>query len=92
MKRIASKTFLSGYVGGRRLVGKRGLMAAYCMLVSICTQHTLFMGICEHYLAQFEEKVYLLRSEMNNLLIQNANLRQTRDLLLPKLVTGEMEV
>lgn len=43
-------------------------------------------------LGQFEKKILLLRSELNNLLNQNANLRQTRDLLLPKLVTGEIEV
>ncbi len=43
-------------------------------------------------LDQFEEKISLFRSELNNLLNQNANLRQTRDLLLPKLVTGEIRV
>ena len=44
------------------------------------------------FLDRFEEKISLLRSELNNLLNQNANLRQTRDLLLPKLVTGEIRV
>lgn len=43
-------------------------------------------------LGQFEEKISLLRSELNNLLNQNANLRQTRDLLLPKLVRGEIKI
>jgi type I restriction enzyme S subunit len=41
---------------------------------------------------QFEEKVSLLRSELNNLLVQNSKLRQSRDLLLPKLVCGKIGV
>ena len=41
---------------------------------------------------RFEEKISLLRSELNNLLIQNSNLRQARDLLLPKLVNGEVQI
>ena len=41
---------------------------------------------------KFEEKISLLRAELNNLLVQNSNLRQARDLLLPKLVGGEIEV
>ncbi len=41
---------------------------------------------------KFEEKISLLRVELNNLLVQNSNLRQARDLLLPKLVNGEIEV
>lgn len=39
---------------------------------------------------KFEEKISLLRVELNNLLVQNSNLRQARDLLLPKLINGEI--
>src|SRR3989338_3374080 len=41
---------------------------------------------------KFDEKISLLRAELNNLLVQNSKLRQARDLLLPKLVGGEIEV
>lgn len=41
---------------------------------------------------KFEKEVSLFRTELNNLLAQNTKLRQVRDLLLPKLVTGEIEV
>jgi type I restriction enzyme, S subunit len=41
---------------------------------------------------KFEGKVSLLRIELNNLLIQNSNLRQARDLLLPKLITREIRI
>ena len=33
-----------------------------------------------------------LRQSLNNLLDRNANLRRTRDLLLPRLVSGELDV
>ena len=41
---------------------------------------------------KFEEKISLLRAELNNLLVQNSKLRQARDLLLPKLITGELTI
>jgi len=41
---------------------------------------------------KFEKDIALLRTELNYLLMQNSNLRQTRDLLIPKLVTGEIRV
>jgi len=41
---------------------------------------------------RFEDIVTLLRHMLNNLLRQNANLRWTRDLLLPKLISGEIGV
>ncbi len=40
----------------------------------------------------FEELITSLRKSLNNLLEKNANLRQTRDLLLPKLISGEIDV
>jgi type I restriction enzyme, S subunit len=42
--------------------------------------------------AQFEEIVTPLFAEIKNLTIKNINLRTTRDLLLPKLVSGEVDV
>ncbi|MBU4332491.1 restriction endonuclease subunit S [Patescibacteria group bacterium] len=41
---------------------------------------------------KFEEKISLLRAKLNNLLVQNSKLRQARDLLLPKLVAGEIRI
>jgi type I restriction enzyme S subunit len=38
---------------------------------------------------EFTEGVFLLR---HRLITKNQNLRQTRDLLLPKLISGEVEV
>ena len=43
-------------------------------------------------LDNFEQYVSIIRRKMNILLEQNTNLRRTRDLLLPKLVNGEIEV
>jgi len=40
----------------------------------------------------FEEKASSLFGVINNLQVQNKKLRQARDLLLPKLVGGEMMV
>ena len=40
----------------------------------------------------FEELITSLRKALNNLLEKNANLRQTRDLLLRKLISGEIDV
>jgi len=41
---------------------------------------------------EFENKVFKLRKLLNNLLLKNYVLRQTRDLLLPKLISGELDV
>ncbi len=43
-------------------------------------------------LESFEKKISLLRNMLNNLLNKNANLRHTRDMLLPKLISGEIDV
>lgn len=42
--------------------------------------------------AEFVDAITPLRRLLNNLIDQNANLRATRDLLLPKLVSGEIDV
>ncbi|KAB2941884.1 MAG: restriction endonuclease subunit S [Candidatus Methanoperedens sp.] len=41
---------------------------------------------------QFEDSVSTIRRMLNNLLDRNTNLRRTRDLLLPKLISGEVDV
>ncbi len=41
---------------------------------------------------RFEDQVSVIRQMLNNLLDKNANLRRTRDLLLPKLISGELDV
>lgn len=41
---------------------------------------------------QFEDEISTVRRVLNNLLDKNANLRRTRDLLLPKLISGEIDV
>jgi len=43
-------------------------------------------------LIKFENIASDILKERSILIIENQNLRQTRDLLLPKLVTGEIEV
>lgn len=42
--------------------------------------------------SNFEETVEPISLELANLTIRNTNLRQTRDLLLPKLISGEIDV
>ena len=46
----------------------------------------------ESVIGKFEEIVNLIFAELANLTLKNANLRQTRDLLLPKLISGEIDV
>jgi len=41
---------------------------------------------------QFEDSASTIRRMLNNILDKNANLRRTRDLLLPKLISGEVDV
>ncbi len=40
----------------------------------------------------FDENIYHIFSEINVLLQKNQNLRKTRDILLPKLISGEVPV
>lgn len=42
--------------------------------------------------AKFEEAAQPISLELANLTMKNVNLRQTRDLLLPKLISGEIDV
>jgi type I restriction enzyme, S subunit len=44
----------------------------------------------QQLLKQFEKQVSILRKLLNNLLLQNAILRSTRDLLLPRLLSGNL--
>ncbi|MGD9706407.1 MAG: restriction endonuclease subunit S [Candidatus Delongbacteria bacterium] len=46
----------------------------------------------ESLLADFESKIQKFRCLLNNLIEKNNNLHRTRDLLLPKLISGEMDV
>jgi type I restriction enzyme S subunit len=46
----------------------------------------------EHLSRQFNECVHPIYKHIENLVARNANLRHTRDLLLPKLMTGELDV
>ena len=46
----------------------------------------------ESVIGKFEDIVNLIFAELANLTLKNANLRQTRDLLLPKLISGEIDV
>ena len=46
----------------------------------------------ESVIGKFEEIVNLIFAELANLTLKNTNLRQTRDLLLPKLISGEIDV
>ena len=46
----------------------------------------------ESVIGKFEEIVNLIFAELANLTLKNINLRQTRDLLLPKLISGEIDV
>ncbi|MCK9525606.1 MAG: restriction endonuclease subunit S, partial [Limnochordia bacterium] len=45
-----------------------------------------------HILNEFSGKVEPIMQMVRNLSIKNNNLRQTRDLLLPKLISGEIDV
>lgn len=45
-----------------------------------------------HIRESFEGGVTAIRRMLNNLLDKNANLRQTRDLLLPRLISGDLDV
>ena len=43
-------------------------------------------------IGKFEEIANPIFSELKNLTLKNTNLRQTRDLLLPKLISGEIDI
>lgn len=43
-------------------------------------------------LEQFTKLIDMVFGQLNNLRLRNANLRRTRDLLLPRLVSGELDV
>ena len=45
----------------------------------------------ESLLNSFHEKVNPMLNICNTLRLKNVNLRQTRDLLLPKLISGELD-
>jgi type I restriction enzyme S subunit len=46
----------------------------------------------DQLLADFEFQIQAIRKLLNNLLERNTTLRRTRDLLLPKLISGEVDV
>ncbi len=46
----------------------------------------------ESLIAKFEQIVNPISDELENLTARNANLRKSRDLLLPKLISGEVDV
>jgi type I restriction enzyme, S subunit len=46
----------------------------------------------EPLLQQFNEFVYCIVNQINNLVFKNRNLREMRDLLLPKLISGDIDV
>ena len=46
----------------------------------------------EGFLADFSETISSITEQLRNLSIQNQKLRTARDLLLPKLMSGEIEV
>jgi type I restriction enzyme, S subunit len=51
-----------------------------------------FLLSIERCIIQFEQIVNSMFSEISNLTVKDANLRSTRDLLLPKLISGEVDV
>jgi type I restriction enzyme, S subunit len=46
----------------------------------------------EHICRQFDEIVSSIHLQIDNAFFRNANLQETRDLLLPKLISGEIDV
>ena len=45
-----------------------------------------------YLLVEFEKQISLIREQLTLLLEKNTNLRRTRDLILPKLISGEIDV
>ncbi len=52
----------------------------------------LIVDAPEKLIIEFEEISKSIFNEIRNLKLKNANLRQTRDLLLPKLISGQVDV
>ncbi|WP_298895752.1 restriction endonuclease subunit S [uncultured Psychroserpens sp.] len=46
----------------------------------------------EELLIKFDDFVNPINNEINNLIIQNQNLQKTRDLLLPRLISGKLKI
>ena len=46
----------------------------------------------DEIITKFETEVTLVRSALSTLVKQNSNLQKIRDLLLPRLVSGELDV
>lgn len=46
----------------------------------------------ESVIGEFEELINSIFAKLANLTLKNTNLRQTRDLLLPKLISGAIDV
>jgi len=55
-------------------------------------RNTMFVLPVKELLEKFVQFVDIIDREINNLSRKNINLRKTRDLLLPKLMSGEVEV
>ncbi len=51
-----------------------------------------FVWPATKYISVFEEQVQPIFRQVENLLLQNQKLKQSRDLLLPRLMSGEIEV
>ena len=51
-----------------------------------------FIKPAEPLIKQFSEYVTPMLDTIRGLTMKNTNLRQTRDLLLPKLISGELDV
>ena len=43
-------------------------------------------------MVEFEEKTKILKKQIDLLSIKNSNLREQRDLLLPRLMSGKLEI
>ncbi|RKU23058.1 restriction endonuclease subunit S [Candidatus Poribacteria bacterium] len=61
-------------------------------VVSQCFDDYFFPNPNQDILNQFESTIAPLFQKVQNLSKKNINLRQTRDLLLPKLISGEIDV
>jgi type I restriction enzyme S subunit len=47
---------------------------------------------CQPFLGQFNEFMYDIVNQLHNFVFRNQTLRRTRDLLLPRLISGEVDV
>lgn len=76
----------SAYLVGRA----RG--AAYPAVVAVDFEEAPLLLPDSETLRLFHERTEALMLQQENLRLRNANLRRTRDLLLPRLVSGELDV